>query len=80
MARKFAQTIQGNGTDTYFDIAHGLNTQDVTVTVRASASGDPSGNYEVVYTDVQIRTASTVRISFADAPTSSEYFRVVVVG
>lgn len=80
MARKFAQTIQGNGTDTYFDIAHGLNTQDVTVTVRGSAAGDPSGNYDVVYTDVQIRTASTVRISFAVAPAVGEYFRVVVVG
>lgn len=80
MVRKFAQTIQGNGTDTYFDIAHGLNTQDVTVTVRGSAAGDPSGNYDVVYTDVQIRTASTVRISFAVAPAVGEYFRVVVVG
>lgn len=63
----FTQTI-GNGTLTSFVISHGLNTRDVIVQVRQA--GTP---YAVVYTDVEMTSATQVTVRFAVAPTTNEY-------
>lgn len=69
---KFAQTI-GDGATTVFTITHNLNTQDVVISVRDTASQSE------VLVDKSAPTVNTVAISFANPPAANAY-RVVVIG
>lgn len=71
--KKYAAAI-GNGTLTTIPVTHNLGTQDVTVTVRESASP-----YNVILCDCQITSANAVSLLFSTAPASGQY-RVTVVG
>lgn len=73
VARKYSLTI-GDGIANSFTITHGLNTRDVTVSVRELASP-----YNVVETDIAMTTVDAITISMAAVPTASAY-RVTVVG
>lgn len=64
----------GNGSDTAIVVTHGLNTRDVSITVREVASP-----YAVVYPDVEMTSTTTCTIRFATAPTTNQY-RVIVIG
>lgn len=71
--QKHAETI-GDGSSTSFSVTHNMGTRDVSVTVRENNSP-----YEVVYTDIEVETENSVKIKFADAPSSDE-FRVIIIG
>jgi len=73
VARKAVFTI-GDASNTSFDVVHNLGTQDITVAVRMN-----NADYELVETDVKMKDANTVTISFTDAPTTNAY-KVIVVG
>lgn len=70
---KYASNI-GDGSTTTFTITHNLNTMDITVLVRETASP-----YNQVITDMQIVDANSIKLLFATAPTSGQY-RVIVTG
>lgn len=64
----------GDGTATTFTITHNLNSMDITVLIRETASP-----YNQVITDMQIIDANSIKLLFATAPSSGQY-RVVVTG
>lgn len=71
--RKYSAALSGAvGTD--FTVTHNLNSQDVVVQVRKTASP-----YDLVYTDVKMASANTVTISFASSVTPADY-TVTVIG
>lgn len=70
VTRKAAATI-GDGTATTFTVTHGLNTQDVVVSVRSIATN------EQVLVDNVANSATTVQLTFGTAPTTGQY-RVTV--
>jgi len=69
---KFVQTI-GDGTATTFTITHNLNTQDIIIQVKDTAT------YSTVLADTAAPTVNTATITFAVAPASNSY-RVVIIG
>lgn len=71
--KKYSVNI-GDGAATTFTVNHGLNTQDVTVTLRENTSP-----YNVVFADIQIPDVNNIKLLFSTAPTSSQY-KLVVVG
>ncbi|MCM8710547.1 hypothetical protein M2651_05840 [Clostridium sp. SYSU_GA19001] len=70
---KYAANI-GDGTSTTITVTHNLNTTDVIVSLRETASP-----YNGVITDWQMVDANNIKLLFATAPTSGQY-RVVVTG
>lgn len=64
----------GNGSATSYTVTHNLNTRDVVVMIRETASP-----YAQVFTDVEMTTVNTVSVKFAVAPTTSQY-TVTVIG
>lgn len=66
--------VIGDGSSTSITVTHNLNTRDLSVTIRESASP-----YAQVITDVEFTTVNTITIKFAVAPTSGQY-TVVIVG
>jgi len=72
--RKFSEVIQGDGTETDFDIEHNLGTEDVHVQVWNNATK------AWVITEVDIEDANTVSVYFDVAPTAAQTFNVVVIG
>lgn len=71
--RKYAANI-GNGTATTITVQHGLETMDVSVTLREAAAP-----YSMVITDWQPIDINNIKLLFAVAPTANQY-RVVVIG
>jgi hypothetical protein len=65
-------TITGDGTTTYWDCAHDLNTKDVIVQVYNISDGAQ------IATDVTRATDYNIRITFNTAPESGEEYRVLV--
>lgn len=63
----------GNGSLTSITVTHNLNSQNVTVAVRETASP-----YNIVYPDIQIATVNTVTCIFATAPTANQYQVTVI--
>ena len=72
VARKLSSNI-GNGALTSIPVTHNLGTQDVSVTVRDSASN------AVVLVDWIATDVNTVTLTFPSAPAASAY-RVTVIG
>lgn len=70
---KYAANI-GDGAATSYVVTHNLNTQDVEVFVRESASP-----FAQVLVDIEITSVNTITLKFAVAPTSNQY-RVIVMG
>jgi hypothetical protein len=73
VARKWSGTI-GDGSATSFVVTHGLNTQDVHLSVRQAATP-----YAIIDCDMAATSTTTATIAFATAPTSGQY-RVTVIG
>lgn len=73
IARKVVAAI-GDGAETNYVITHNLNSRDLSVTIRETASA-----YALVYTDVEMTSVNTITVKFATAPTSSQY-TVTIIG
>ena len=71
---KYAETITGDASATTFTITHNLGSRDVTVQVY-----DATTNEDVVV-DITRTSTSAVTIGFAQAPASTDSYRVVVIG
>lgn len=71
-ARKMSATV-GDGTATTISVTHNLNTQDITVSVRESASNTG------VLCDWAANGVNTVQLTFAVAPTTGQY-RATITG
>lgn len=63
----------GDGSATSFILTHNLNSRDVVVCIRESASP-----YAMVITDVEMTTVNTVTVKFAQAPNSGEYTATII--
>lgn len=72
-ADKYSATV-GNGVATSFVVTHNLNSRDVVITIRETASP-----YAQVITDVEMTTLDTVTVKFASAPTSGQY-TITIIG
>lgn len=72
-ADKYSATV-GNGIATSFVVTHNLNSRDVVITIRETASP-----YAQVITDVEMTTLDTVTVKFASAPTSNQY-TITIIG
>ncbi len=70
---KFSATV-GDGVVTSYVLTHNLNSRDVVVMIRETASP-----YAQVITDVEMTTVNTVTVKFATAPTSGQY-TVTIIG
>lgn len=73
LVKKYSAAI-GDGSSTSIVVTHSLNTMNVSVTIRETASP-----YNIVYTDVQTTTVNAITITFATAPASGKY-TVTVTG
>jgi len=70
---KFTQAI-GDGAKTSFVLTHNLNTRDVVVMIRETASP-----YAQVITDVEMTTVNTITVKFAQPPATNEY-TITIIG
>ena len=66
-------TSVGDGVATSITVTHNLNTRDVIVQLYMTASP-----YTQVFCDVEATTVNTVTLTFATAPTASQYRCVVI--
>lgn len=73
VARKYSTTI-GDGSSVAIVVTHNLNTQDIHVTLRNSASP-----YDLQFTTVEATSVNTCTLRFATAPASNS-LRVTVIG
>lgn len=69
--KKYTTTLGGSTSQV---ITHNLNTRDLTVTIRETASP-----YAIVYTDVELTTVNTITVKFAETPTSNQY-TITIIG
>lgn len=74
--KKFVKDFTGKNTDLEFSYEHKLGTNQCTVSLYKL---NDSNNYEMVMADI-ILTTTNVIIKFAQAPTTTDSFRVVVTG
>ena len=72
IARKYVQTLATSATS--YVVTHNLNTQDVNVQISQASSP-----YAKVETDIELTSANTITVRFAEAPSAGEY-KVVIVG
>lgn len=72
VTRKISGNV-GNGTLTAIDVAHGLGTTDVMVSLRLNSTG------EYVIPDWVTKDANTITLNFPSAPAAAAY-RVMVAG
>lgn len=72
MARKYAQVLSTS--QTIYTITHNLNTSDVVVSVRDTATP-----YNIVEVEVAVPSVNTVTLGFNVAPTANKY-SVTVIG
>jgi len=73
--KKFATTIDGDGSTAAFAKTHSLGSRDVDVTVYESASP-----YAEVEVDIAHTSTTVVTVTFATAPANGTDYRLVVVG
>lgn len=69
---KYAVDLDTSKTE--YTITHNLNTKDVIVSIYENATG------QQVFTDIEVATVNTVKVSFAVAPASDAYRVVVISG
>lgn len=74
--KKFVKDFTGKNADLEFSYEHKLGTNQCTVSLYKL---NDSNNYEMVMADI-ILTTTNVIIKFAQAPTTTDSFRVVVTG
>lgn len=74
--KKFVKDFTGKNTDLEFSYEHELGTNQCTVSLYKL---NDSNNYEMVMADI-ILTTTNVIIKFAQAPATTDSFRVVVTG
>lgn len=74
--KKFVKDFTGKNTDLEFSYEHKLGTNQCTVSLYKL---NDSNNYEMVMADI-ILTTTNVIVKFAQAPTTTDSFRVVVTG
>ena len=74
--KKFVKDFTGNNTNLEFSYEHELGTNQCTVSLYKL---NDSNNYEMVMTDI-ILTTTNVIVKFAQAPATTDSFRVVVTG
>lgn len=74
IALKHAEDI-GDASATQFDVSHNLNSRDVSVEVRRTASP-----YDTVDTEVERTTVNAVRVRFNGYTPGNNEFRVIVTG
>lgn len=74
--RKFVKDFTGNNTDTEFSYEHKLGIDQCTVSLYKLNDGN---NYEMVMADIILTTANVI-VKFAQAPATTDSFRVVVTG
>ena len=74
--KKFVKDFIGNNTNLEFSYEHELGTNQCTVSLYKL---NDSNNYEMVMADI-ILTATNVIVKFAQAPVTTDSFRVVVTG
>ncbi len=72
--KKYASTIEGDGATTAFTINHNLGSRDVVVNVYDATT------YEEIVVDIVRTSTSAITVTFGVAPTSSDSYRVVVIG
>lgn len=77
IARKYATTITGNGTNTAFTVTHSLATRDIAVEVWDDTSGDKV-SVEIEHTAGNLTNAVT--LTFGASVTNGKVYRVVVIG
>ena len=70
---KYTTTV-GDGASTSYVITHNLNSRDIVIMLRESASP-----YAQVITDVEMTTVNTITLKFAVAPTAAQY-TITVIG
>lgn len=80
LTRSYSTNI-GNGVNTTYIVTHGLETQDIVISLRETVSP-----YNAVIPSnlinspmIQITSANTITIKFAKAPTLNKY-RITVIG
>jgi hypothetical protein len=64
----------GDGVNTVYEITHNLNSRDLAVTLRETASP-----YAQVITDIEFTSLNTITVKFADPPTTNQY-TVTIIG
>ena len=72
-ARKYSQTITGDGNTTSFNINHNFAMSDVIVQVK-----DSSGNVD--FTDINTANVNYATVSFGSAPPNGTTYRVTALG
>lgn len=73
LANKVVATI-GDNSATVYIITHGLNTQDLNISIRETASP-----FALVLADVEFTSVNTITVKFAVAPTANQ-FTVTIIG
>lgn len=71
---KYVSTITGDNTETEFVVQHNLGTIDVSVSIWNETTKS------IVLTDVTIDDGNELTIGFAEPPSTSQIYRVVVIG
>lgn len=70
--RKYTANI-GNGTATEYNLAHNLNTKDLTVGIEEVATG------EMIFTDILKVDVNNIKVLFSQPPSTNQY-RITVIG
>lgn len=73
IANKVSGAI-GDGSATSYVITHNLDSQNLVVSIRETASP-----YALVYTDIEMTSVNTITVKFAVAPSSNQY-TVTIIG
>lgn len=63
----------GDGVNNAFVVSHNLNTRDLTVTMRQT-----SGDYAIVYSNIEFTSLNTLTVKFTEAPATNEYIITIV--
>lgn len=75
MTKKYSTSFTGDGSTTSFSYSHGLNSANLSVSLYKTTSG----TNELVLTDIEI-TSTTIKVIFAQAPSTSDTFTLVAIG
>lgn len=77
-ARSKVMTISGDATKTSFALTHNLATRNVIVQVMDYGDAGTGATYETVFTFVKRNTDNQVTVEFAEAPSATQDYRVLI--